>query len=271
MSVLDAFHYKDLDALRVGRLNLGVNTSFVVYRLGDTIVDTGPSNQWKYLRPFVEQKPLRQLLLTHHHEDHSGNAGAIHRLTGVRPFAPELTRDILRRGFRIPPIQKVVWGSAGRVEAASLPGKIHIGDEEVIPLFSPGHARDMTCYLLPGRGWLFSADLYIFSRLKMARREEHFPTLISSIHKVLQQDFDLILCPHKGVTESGKQRLQEKFDYLLDLSARAQELRGEGLELPEIARRLLGRETILSLLSFYDFSKRNLVASCLEVDLSRYR
>lgn len=271
MSVLDTFQYRDLHALRVGRFDLGINTSFIVYRLGDTVIDSGPSNQWKYVRPFILQRPCRQLLLTHHHEDHAGNAGAIQKLTGVQPRAPAETAAILKRGFRIPPIEKLVWGSAGRADAAALPDSITIGGEPVIPIATPGHASDMVCYLLPERGWLFSADLYISNRLKLARREESVPILLQSIRRVLECDFEVILCPHRGVLEDGRRKLRQKYDYLLDLAGRARELEGRGLALPEISRRLLGREGLMSLLSGYDFSKRNLIASCLQVDPGQYR
>ncbi|WP_346839162.1 MBL fold metallo-hydrolase [Microbulbifer sp. SAOS-129_SWC] len=271
MSVLESFSYRDLDACRVGRVDLGVNTSFVVYRLGDTLIDTGPSNQWKFVKPFVQEKPLRQLLLTHHHEDHSGNAGAIHRLTGVQPLAPKATVEILQRGFRIPPIQKFIWGSADLAEAAPLPERITIGNEPVTPIFTPGHAKDMTCYLLRERGWLFSADLYIANYLKLLRSDEHIPTLMDSIRRVLQEDFEVILCPHRGVVENGQARLREKYDYLLDLSERAQLLRVEGKDPLEITRQLLGKESAMSVFSGYNFSKRNLIASCLEVELESFR
>ncbi|MFC6634936.1 MBL fold metallo-hydrolase [Microbulbifer taiwanensis] len=268
MSVLDSFRYKDLDALRVGRFDLGVNTSFIVYRFKDTLIDTGPSNQWKYVRPFVESQPFSQLLLTHHHEDHSGNAGAIQALTGVRPLAPEITVEILRRGFRIPPIQKIIWGSAGRADAAPLPDKLEIGGEAVMPIFAPGHAKDMTCYLLPERGWLFSADLYIANYLKLLRSDEQIPTLLDSIRKVLGHEFDVILCPHRGVVENGREKLEEKYRYLLDLAGRAQALAESGMNTIEITHQLLGKENLMSVLSRYNFSKRNLVASCLQVDPS---
>lgn len=270
MSVLDSFRYKELEALRVGRFNLGINTSFIVYRLQDTIVDTGPSNQWKYVKPFVQSAPFRQLLLTHHHEDHSGNAGSIHELTGVQPTAPAETVEILKRGFRIPPMQRLIWGTAGKATASVLPEEIRIGTEPVQPIFTPGHARDMTCYLLPDRGWLFSADLYIANYLKFLRSDETIPTLMESIRTVLDHDFDVILCPHRGVVEQGKQRLREKLDYLLNLAAQAQQLERQGLELDSISRRLLGKENMMSRLSRYNFSKRNLIASCLEVDVGVY-
>lgn len=270
MSVLDSFRYKDLDALRVGRFDLGINTSFIVYRLRDTIIDTGPSNQWKYVKPFIQSAPFHQLLLTHHHEDHSGNAGRIHKLTGVQPIAPANTVEILKRGFRIPPMQKLIWGSAGKADAAVLPEEVRIGGESVAPIFTPGHAKDMTCYLLPDRGWLFSADLYIANYLKFLRSDEHVPTLLESIRQVLDHDFDVILCPHRGVVEQGEQRLREKYDYLLNLAAQAQELERQGQGAEVIAQKLLGKENLMSILSRYNFSKRNLIASCLKVDCSLY-
>ncbi|GAA5445508.1 hypothetical protein Misp06_03711 [Microbulbifer sp. NBRC 101763] len=270
MSVIDSFDYKDLDAQRVGRFDFGINTTFIVYRLKDTIVDAGPSNQWKYVKWFVKNKPFKQLLLTHHHEDHSGNAGSIYKLTGIQPRAPKATVEILKRGFRIPPIQRLIWGAAGLAEAAELPKDLRIAGEKVIPIPAPGHAKDMTCYLMQDRGWIFTADLYVASHLKLLRKDESIPTLMQSIRRVLEYDFELMLCPHRGMVENGKKRLQDKYDYLLELSSAAQELGRQGLPLKQITKKLLGRENLMGLLSGYNFSKRNLIASCMAFDPSKY-
>ncbi|MFA0810695.1 MBL fold metallo-hydrolase [Microbulbifer epialgicus] len=269
MSIRETFRYQGLDAVRVGRFNTGVNTTFVVYRLNGTVIDTGPSNQWRYVKPFIQSVPLNQLLLTHHHEDHSGNAGAIQKLTGVQALAPELTIGILKKGFRIPPIQKLFWGTAGKAEVAPLPEELSIDGEKVVPLFSPGHAKDMTCYLLPERGWLFSADLYIANYLKLLRIDEDVPTLLNSIKGVLYHSFDVILCPHRGVVEKGWQQLNTKYEFLLNLSGEAQELQKSGLSLNEITLQLLGEEGLISKLTGYNLCKRNLIASSLKVDLSQ--
>ncbi len=268
MAIINTFKYKDLQGHRVGRFDLGINTSFICYRLKNTLVDAGPTNQWKYVKPFVEEKPFSQLLLTHHHEDHSGNAGSIYQLTGVQPQAPDITIDVLERGFKIPITQKVIWGSSGRVKAQPIKKDLTIGEEKVIPVFTPGHAKDMTCYLVQDRGWLFSADLYIANHLKLLRIDEHVPTLLNSTAKALNCDFDTLICPHRGVVEQGKTKLREKYDYLVELSAKAQSLQDEGKELLEITLQLLGKENMMSRLSGYNFSKRNLIRSCLEVDLN---
>lgn len=269
MAVLDSFQYHDLEAHRVGRFNFGINSSFICYRFKDTLIDCGPTNQWKYVKPFVEAKPFSQLLLTHHHEDHSGNAGAIYRLTGVQPKAPDLTIKMLKNGFKIPPTQRMIWGAAGKVEAAPLPDELSIGGERASAIFTPGHAKDMTCYLLEDRGWLFSADLYIANYLKLLRIDEHIPTLLDSTMKALNCDFETIICPHRGIVENGKQRLQEKYDYLVDLSQRAQQQHQQGKSLEAITLSLLGKEGLMGRLTGYNFSKRNLIRSCLEVDLAQ--
>nr|WP_010131423.1 MBL fold metallo-hydrolase [Microbulbifer agarilyticus] len=268
MSVIESFRHHDLEALRVGRLNMGVNSSFVVYRLHGTLVDCGPSNQWKHVKRFVQSGPMRQLLLTHHHEDHSGNAGAIQQLTEIQPLAPPATVEILRQKFKVPGIRRFVWGEPYWADAAPLPEELHIGKEPVQALFSPGHTVDMTCYLLPERGWLFSADLYIANYLKMLHNGEHLPTLLNSIRDILAQDFDTILCPHRGIVESGHLRLREKYEFLLNLASNAQDLRRQGYSPKEVTRRLLGKEPVLAIITGFEFSKQRLIRASLKVNLN---
>lgn len=268
MPLIERFDYQDLKAIRVGRINRGVTTTFVVYRLGTTMIDTGPANQWRYIQPFVSVMPVEHLFLTHHHEDHAGNAARIQALSGVQPWASALAVEKLRTGYKIPPAQRFVWGSAEPVQAREVPDSLEIdGGEVITAIAAPGHAKDMLCYFLPRRGWLFTADLYIANYLRWSRSDEHMPILVNSIRRVLQLDFATILCPHRGLVSQGRQRLQEKLDYLLELSGKAQQLDAQGLPLDQITRRLLGREGLLTYLTGYNLSKRNLIRSCLEVSL----
>lgn len=268
MTIRERFNYKDLEGFRVGRVDIGVSSTFVVYRIGGTVFDTGPSNQWKEVKSFIQEKPLEQLILTHHHEDHAGNAGSIEKLTGVRGVAPAITIQKLKEGFKIPITQRYVWGRPGTAELKPLPKTLSLANgEPVTAIHCPGHARDMTCYLLNDRGWLFSADLYIANYLKMLRIDEHVPTLLESINKIIASDFETIICPHRGIVEDGKARLQEKHDYLIDLAGKVQQLHQSGKGLRAITLELLGKEGLISRLSGYNFSKINLIRSSLDVDL----
>ncbi|GAA5314895.1 MAG: MBL fold metallo-hydrolase [Candidatus Pelagadaptatus aseana] len=268
MSIHETFTYQDLEAIRVGRVGGAMTASFILYRLGGTLIDCAPSNQWKYVRPFVKQKQVEQVLITHHHEDHSGNAANIKRMTGITPLAPATTCDILKRGFKIPPWQKMMWGKSGKLSCDPLPDQLQLANgEAVTPIFTPGHAKDMHCYLLPERGWLFSADLYLASYLKMLRSDENAQVLVDSINQVLQQDFEVIVCLHRGVVEGGKQRLTDKRDYILEFAGKVQALHREGMSDRQITHRLLGKESPVSVLTGYNFSKINLVSSCKRISL----
>jgi len=253
---------------RFGRFNLGINTSFIVYRIGDTQIDTGPSNQWRHIRKVLKQewqsKPLRQLLITHHHEDHSGNAARIARLTGIRPLAPVQGQDKLAQGYRTPLLQKIIWGSPQPVATDSLHEKITLADgSPVIPVHTPGHAKDLTCFFLPQQKYLFSGDMYIARSLKHFRSDENLTELIGSLNRLLALDFDTVFCPHRGIVEDGYQAILDKRDNLVRLCEQAQALQQQGASEDDILVTLLGPEDMMARITRGNLSKRNLIQEAL--------
>ncbi len=267
MSILQRINHEAIEGIRCGRKN-NVNTSFIVYRFGDTVIDTAPSNQWRYIKPFFLEKSIRQILLTHHHEDHSGNAANLEKLTGITPLAEEGTRTIMEKGFSIPLIQRYLWGSSPAINLFPLPDTIELDDGSLLePVLTPGHAEDMVCYYSSQHGFIFTADLYISRTIRYMRDDENLTVLIKSIRKVLARDFETVLCPHRGVVLQGKQALQEKLNNLLELCERTQNLHQQGQSIKEITRNLLGSEDGISYLTGFGFSKRNLIRESLKVAL----
>ena len=65
------------------------------------------------------------------------------------------------------------------------------------------------------------------------------------------------------VIASYADAIRAKLDYLVELRGEVRRLHGEGRSVGEIRRILLGRETLMSLLTLYHFSKTNLVRGCL--------
>ncbi|WP_067521251.1 MBL fold metallo-hydrolase [Endozoicomonas ascidiicola] len=98
MSLFERVNYQGVEGIRCRRKN-SVNTSFITYRIGDTIIDTAPANQWQFVKPFFQEQPIRQILLTHHHEDHSGNAARLKALSGITPMGSQGTCLIMEKGF----------------------------------------------------------------------------------------------------------------------------------------------------------------------------
>ena len=268
MGVRKRYQYQDVTGIKVGRINQGINTNFIVYRMGDTIIDSGPSNQWKYVKPFLDESSVSQLLLTHHHEDHSGNAHYISKRYGITPKAPQLAQAKLKTGYKTPVIQKMVWGSLIPVETQALNDKEYLADGSIImPIHTPGHAKDLTCFFLPEKKYFFSGDLYIAPRLKMLRSDENLEQILQSINKVLMLDFDVLFCPHGGVIKDGKAALNAKKNNILKLADQAQHYHKSGKSLKEISLELLGDEDFVSKLTGGNFCKANLIKACLPLDI----
>ncbi|MCV6588585.1 MAG: MBL fold metallo-hydrolase [Marinobacterium sp.] len=270
MAVLERIKHQDLEGLRTGHMNLAVNTSFVVFRLGDTLIDAGPRNQWRHIRRFIDERAVRQLLLTHFHEDHSGCAARIAQHLQLAPRAGEKTGFIMRHGFQIQPYRKLMWRSAEKVITRPFPDEIIIsGRDQVLPVATPGHTPDLHCFLLPERGWLCTADLYLSSRLKLLAREEDLHGILRSMETLLRHDFDTLLCAHRGVVTHGKQALQTRYENICQLVEATHHLQHQGCSVSEIRNRLLGREPAMSFITGFHFSKRNLIEACLRIPQQR--
>lgn len=259
-----------VEALRVGLFNFGVNTSFVVYRVGSTWIDAGPPNQWSKAREFASERPPRTLLLTHHHEDHSGNAAHLQREFGTRVLAPEIGREWLRSGFPIQFYRRASWGVPPKVETETLPA-VWEGDSghlwQAIPV--PGHSDDMVAFFEPHRGWLFSADLYVASRVRYGRPEDRIALEIASIRRILALPFQHLFCAHRGPVDHGREALQRKLEYLEGLCQDVLRLWQEGRSLQAIQMALLGPEDGMGWVTGFHFCKSNLIAACLQAALTQ--
>ncbi|MBB6520408.1 MBL fold metallo-hydrolase [Pseudoteredinibacter isoporae] len=261
-----------VEGVRVGRLNGGMTSNFIVYRIGNVLIDCGPSNQWRHVKSFLEAGPsIEQLWLTHHHEDHSGNASRVGRKYGLVPKAPVQAQKKLARGFRIPAIQQLTWGKPQRVITEALAEHEYLQNgDEVVTLHTPGHAKDLTCFYLPKQRWFFSGDLYLARALKYMRSDEDLMELMLSLKKVLKLDMDVVFCPHRGIDEAGKAGMQDKLNYLIDLCQNAQQNREQGLSLDENTFQILGKPEMMDKISRGNFSKANLIRQALSVDLQSF-
>lgn len=259
-----------VDGLQAGRYGSSSITTAACYRIGHTLIDTGPPNQWRTIRRFVKEQDekhgIERVLVTHHHEDHAGNAARLQELLDVPVYAPEGSLERLRNGFSLETYRWIIWGRPRPVEAEPIPDVLSLSDGTPLrALPTPGHSDDMVCYLAEAHDLLFTADLYITARPEYLRFDEHAPSMIESLHRVLEHDFETVLCAHRGVVEDGRRALSEKVKYMEALCGVVQRrYRFDKVTVPEITKEILGREGILYWLTGGDFSKRNLIASCLD-------
>ena len=268
MSIRETLEHENVTGIRVGRFNMGINTTFILYKVDNTLIDTGPSNQWNTVKKFVEESKINKVILTHHHEDHSGNAAKIANLLDLTPIAPQLSQRKLTHGFKIPPVQKVIWGSSEPVQTLEYPQNISLTDYlSVHPVHVPGHAKDLHCLHVPEKGWLFTGDLYISKSVYMLRADENLAEIVKSLQTALNLDFEIAFCAHRGILKNGKKSLTEKLNNIVQLCEKVQTMQKKGTPLKTITRRLLGSESFVSYASAFNFSKINLVKEAMKVPL----
>ncbi len=270
MKICREHRFGDVKAFELGYSLVGRPTMHAYfYLLGDTLIDTGQSNMRKAFLDIVRDVDVRRLLLTHHHEDHSGNAGVLKSLKMVPVYGHEITRRKMMQGFRILPYQHFMWGKADRTDVLPLPDRIEGEGHELIPIHTPGHSRDHMCFYEEDRGRLFSGDLFLSTKIRYFRADEVIPETVESLKKVLRLDFDTLLCGHNPQPAGGKEMLRKKLAFLEDLCGEISGLLDKGYGKKAIMRVLAPRYRevpLVMLMTFCNVSFSNAIGS-----IAKYR
>jgi len=237
----------------------------ICYRVGPILIDTGPPHMRQTVLEMSARERLEAVLLTHYHEDHSGNAAAIRQRTGLPVFGGEQTADKLSRPYSIFPYQHLMWGANSPVAVDIFPGVFTVGGYRFEAHHTPGHSRDHTVYLDPDRGWLFSGDLYLSDQIKYFRADEHIDQQIASLRKVLALDFDALFCGHHPRPTDGKRYILRKLKYLEDFCGKVTDLADKGMDAAAIMKALqLKEQRMIKWICFGNVSMKNMVRSAMK-------
>ena len=234
------------------------------YRFGRLMVDTGQAHMGPEVLDIAKDAGVNRIFLTHHHEDHSGNAARVSQATGATVHGHAQCRAKMATGYPILPYQKIVWGRTTPVAVSGVPDQIDTDLGPMIPVHTPGHSRDHTCYHLPDQGVLFSGDLYLGDRIKYFRSDEDLWQEIASLKRILDLDFEVLLCSHNPKKTGGKGRIRTKLDFMENLYGSVAGLYAKGCREKEIFARLQLREdTFTKWFCFGNVSMMNGVRSVI--------
>ncbi|HLS09144.1 MBL fold metallo-hydrolase [Lentibacillus sp.] len=230
-----------------------------LYYIDGLLIDTGPFIRKRHLIPAFKTRDIRQVALTHSHEDHAGMA---------RWIGDHFSADIFCHEKAVSFINKTPWyrrlfsDQHLGFTARAYPDVIRTAQYEFLPIATPGHTVDHVCLLEPNKGWLFSGDLYITPYPKVFLKQESINAYIDSLNKLMPYDVNTIFCAHEGFIHNGKEMLNRKLDYLLNIRRDVTELHQSGFTDREIKKRLFPDKVRLELMSFGLFSRLNLIRSC---------
>ncbi len=213
------------------------------YLLDDILIDTAQHNMSKSFADIIDTKVISQGVLTHHHEDHSGNASLLKRMKNVPLYGHPITVEKMRHGFKILPYQYYMFGKAEPVDMLQLPGKIEGENHTLLPVHTPGHSKDHTVFLEKNQGWLFSGDLFLGPKIKIFRADENFHDMMGSLKRVLQLDFDALFCSINPLETGGKEMIRKKLSFMEDLQGTVMDLYNKGIGQKKIIHMMKSNET----------------------------
>jgi glyoxylase-like metal-dependent hydrolase (beta-lactamase superfamily II) len=175
----------------------GTNT----YLLGEreiAVVDPGPDDA-RHLDTILSAAgaPIRWVVVTHTHRDHS-------------PLAAELARRTQATLIGLPPPRD------GRQDESFAPEKqpadgerLKLGDTELIAIRTPGHASNCVCYFLPQERLLITGD-HVLEGVSpvILPPDGNMADYLGSIDKLFAYDFERIAPGHGDVMDQGKKVLE---------------------------------------------------------------
>lgn len=225
-----------------------------VYLWRGTLIDSGFPAAGRAVRRILGELRPRGAILTHGHEDHAGNADIVSG-HGVPVWSSPLTPGVMRDSESMAAYRRITWGRLRRQRLAAAP----FDPAPLVPLHTPGHSADHHVVWDPEREVLFSADLFLAIKVRVARPEEDPRALLASLRQAAALRPREMWDAHRGRIDDPTGSLTAKADWLEALIGRVEARIAAGEPDDTIARAELGRPGAVDRASFGDLSRVNLV------------
>ena len=259
----DGMHYYRFSVYRLGS---NVQTVYT-YIIDDLLIDTAQRYNRENILKVARQHEVKKIILTHHHEDHSGNVAFLMNELKADAYAHPNAVKIIGKGYRMSPLAKLMNGTVEKAKLKPLleTDAVQTKNYSLQPIYTPGHCDDHYCYYEKNKGWLFSGDLYVADKLKYFATYESLLTQIESIKKLVALDFDVLFCSHNPKVEGGKKRLQNKLQFFEDFSGKVTQYHSEGKSVSEIFSLMNLKENYYyKVLTAGNFTAQNMVKSVVK-------
>ena len=238
------------------------------YVAGGVLVDTGFSHVGDPVAARLAGRDVGAIVLTHHHEDHSGNAAAIAREHGcrvhVRNAGARETEGVVRLRF----YRRLYWGRVepyDAVEAGEAP--VEAGGRTLWPVPIPGHSATHTAWHDRKAGIVFTGDLYVSGGATQVMSHENPYESIASLRRVADLGPSLMLTGHGIAMRDPAGRLGAKADRIEEAAARVVDLHGKGWGERRIVNAVFGagkaKDLVLRAFTGGEFSRANFVRACV--------
>lgn len=186
----------------------GTNT----YLVGErelTVIDPGPADPRHVdnILAAADQlnAPLRRVLVTHTHRDHSPAAARLAERARVELMGPEVPDDGL---------QDEDWRPDRHVGHGD---RVHVDERSLRVIATPGHVGNHLCYLLEDSGLLFTGDHLIHgSTVVIAPPSGSMSDYVASLRLLLDEPVARVAPGHGEVIEEPRKALEWTLTHRLE-------------------------------------------------------
>lgn len=218
-----------------------VNTAFIVTDSGVVVIDTGPSRRYgeamRKAIASVTDKPVLQVLLTHHHPDHVlGNQAFADVPVGALAGTKELMRqhgDVLAENmYRL--VGDWMRGTETLLPTQTLtPGMLEFGGHRLQLLALAGHTGADLAILDLNTGVLFAGDIVFYQRALTTPNSPGLQVWLSDLDTLQALPWKLLVPGHGPVTTDAGP-FQQMRDYLAWLDALLRNGAAQGADMAEL-------------------------------------
>ncbi|HSE39587.1 MAG TPA: MBL fold metallo-hydrolase [Acidobacteriota bacterium] len=214
--MLQHSEYEGIHYWQTARNYLGKNlyvTGF--YLVDDLLIDCGPTNALPILKNLFQDLPIQKVVITHHHEDHTGNLKYLLENKRMPVFSHPLAGEGMRIvSEHIPMYRNIVWGRPDYAPMETIGNEVSTQKNLFQVIETPGHSMDHICFFDPERKWLFTGDLYLSSYMRYLRSDENIYQIMQSLKKLIDLKPKVLFCNHRGPVENAVPALQKKYSFL---------------------------------------------------------
>ncbi|TFG24776.1 MAG: MBL fold metallo-hydrolase [Promethearchaeota archaeon] len=258
------------------------------YFIDGILIDSGaPASVTEfrnYVKSLIKKQEIKECIITHSHEDHSGGAHMLQNEFKIPIYADEKVIAFFREESKYPDYRQLAWGEKRKPFIAQKVSNkvISLKKNYTFDIFSmPGHAPELIALIEKSQEWAFVSDA-VQPRYKMifgnnSDIQENVSLIFKSMVNLLDytKDFADLKLFISGQGVYSRSLIEQKIEEITNLHLKVHNLYSKYLkeydEESKIFRKILKdifrRETAIGKLTKGDLSVMNLIKSLYEWDL----
>ncbi len=239
------------------------------YWVDGLLIDTGPACTAEQLVRLLANSPVRQIAITHAHEDHIGGLALLLRhYPTATVYAPRQAIPLIAEPERIAmqPYRRLFWGTPAAVSGVysldDVNDQLTTGQFTLRAVETPGHSRDHVSYFEPRYRWLFCGDAFIGGRDVAWAHEFDLFGVVSSLRTLANLRPERLFPGSGSVRRTPLPDLHGKIGALLQLAQEVDKLERSGCTTAQMVTMLFQGEPRIKFWTMGHFSAANLVEAC---------